>query len=76
MFYVFLKHFCDIVILNLLKLTEVAESERRERPHKRNGGGGYGYYKNMNKSGVQKDLSRTKIYKHKNRNKGRRQVSS
>ena len=51
------------------------ESNRQSRPQKRLGGGGYGYFKNINDSSNKKKSQRIKIFKHVGKRKNIRQIS-
>ncbi|CAK9795910.1 Probable ATP-dependent RNA helicase pitchoune [Anthophora quadrimaculata] len=83
-----LKQIFDIETLDLTKLAKSfgflvppavdlkVGTSKNARPRKRLGGGGYGYFKNMNNSSSEKQLNRTKTFRQVNkRGKDQRQFS-
>ncbi|CAK9829831.1 Probable ATP-dependent RNA helicase pitchoune [Anthophora retusa] len=83
-----LKQIFDIETLDLTKLAKSfgflvppavdlkVGTSKNARPRKRLGGGGYGYFKNMNNSNSDKQLNRTKTFRQVNkRGKDQRQFS-
>ncbi|CAK9820551.1 Probable ATP-dependent RNA helicase pitchoune [Anthophora plagiata] len=83
-----LKQIFDIETLDLTKLAKSfgflvppavdlkVGTSKNARPRKRLGGGGYGYFKNMNNSNSEKQLNRTKTFRQVNkRGKDERQFS-
>lgn len=45
-------------------------ANKSERPNKRKGGGGYGYFKNMNNTCAKRTLNKTTIFRQKTKSKG------
>lgn len=45
-------------------------AKKSNRPSKKNGGGGYGYFKNMNNTSGFKTMKKTTIYRQKSKTKG------
>lgn len=60
-------YFCFVfVFFSLMFFLEVS-AKKASRPEKRKGGGGYGYYKNMNNFGGSRDVRKANVYRQPKR---------
>ena len=77
MIIIFLKFlFINHKLFSLIHFNTEVGVNKNTRPRKKQGGGGYGYFKNMNNSGGANQMHRSKVYRQAgNRGKDGRQFA-